>query len=107
MTTYISIELDARRYEDCDDCLAAAEADYAAAHDLAGWDLTPHWTDDSRYTITLTVPNDLVLCTSADGWSLHAPGSTDEQIATGDAPYLVSGDGEPTQADYAAALAAL
>jgi hypothetical protein len=25
------------------------------------------------------------------GWSLHAPGSTDEDIATGDAPALVTG----------------
>lgn len=47
----------------------------------------------------------LILCTSPDGWSLHAPGSTDEEIASGDAPYLVCGDGEPTQADYDAAAA--
>ena len=33
-----------------------------------------------------------VLCESADGWSLHAPGSTDEAIASGDAPVLVCGD---------------
>lgn len=46
---------------------------------------------------------ELVLCESPDGWSLHAPGSTDEEIATGDAPYLVSGPGEPTKADYDAA----
>lgn len=61
---------------------------------------------------------DLVLCRSADGWSLHAPGSTDEQIANGDAPYLVSGDafrardedGEwtrPDDLDYDEALKAL
>lgn len=47
---------------------------------------------------------DLVLCTSADGWSLHAPGATDEQIAEGEAPYLVCGDGQPTDADYTRAL---
>lgn len=47
---------------------------------------------------------DLVLCESADGWSLHAPGSTDEEIASGDAPYLVSGPGKPSQADYSRAL---
>lgn len=47
---------------------------------------------------------DLVLCESADGWSLHAPGSTDEDIASGDAPYLLSGDGSPTQRDYAEAF---
>lgn len=51
--------------------------------------------------------DDLVLCQSADGWSLHAPGSTDEDIASGDAPYLASGDGEPTEADYADAIAKL
>ena len=44
--------------------------------------------------------HDLVLCTSPDGWSLHAPGSTDEEIATGDAPWLACGPGEPDQADY-------
>lgn len=35
-----------------------------------------------------------VTCESADGWSLHAPGSTDEQIANGDAPALVDGHWE-------------
>ena len=50
---------------------------------------------------------DLVLCESPDGWSLHAPGSTDEAIAMGDAPYLVDGDGQPTPADYARALEVL
>src|SRR5690606_5410623 len=33
----------------------------------------------------------LVVCESPDGYSIHAPGSTDEQIASGDAPPLVSG----------------
>jgi hypothetical protein len=28
------------------------------------------------------------------GWSLHAPGSTDEEIASGAAPYLLSGTAE-------------
>lgn len=50
---------------------------------------------------------DLVLCESADGWSLHAPGSSDEDISSGDAPYLASGTGEPTEADYERARAAL
>lgn len=53
---------------------------------------------------------DLVLCRSDDGqggWSLHAPGSTDEQIASGDAPYLLTGDnwGGPTIADRDRAFA--
>lgn len=47
---------------------------------------------------------DLVLCESPDGWSLHAPGSTDDEIASGDAPYLMCGEGAPTAADYRAAL---
>lgn len=43
---------------------------------------------------------DFVICRSRDGWSLHAPGATDEEIAAGDAPYLVCGPGEPVAADY-------
>ena len=49
----------------------------------------------------MTAP--LVLCRSDagdGGWSLHAPGSTDEDIATGEAPSLTSG---PNARDYAAA----
>ncbi len=58
----------------------------------------------------------LVLCRSDagdGGWSLHAPGSTDEQIANGEAPALLDGDAEwdgdadewsaPTADDYAEA----
>ena len=58
--------------------------------------------------------DDLVLVRSDQGdggWSLHPAGSTDEQIASGDAPYLVSGtaqwvDGDwdrPNAQDYAKA----
>jgi hypothetical protein len=59
-----------------------------------------------------------VLCRSDagdGGWSLHAPGSTAEQIADGTARYLTSGPAEdcrggewsrPNEADYAAAEAA-
>lgn len=32
------------------------------------------------------------------GWSLHAPGSTDEEIAAGDAPVLASGTADKTAA---------
>lgn len=59
-----------------------------------------------------------VLCRSDQGdggWSLHAPGSTDEDIATGDAPALVDGTAKwddeaddwsrPDEADYIAAAA--
>lgn len=38
-----------------------------------------------------TWPTPLVVCESADGWSLHAPGSTDEAIARGDSLALASG----------------
>jgi len=50
---------------------------------------------------------DLVLCESADGWSLHAPGSSDDEIAAGDAPYLVCGEDEPSADDYREALRVL
>ena len=61
----------------------------------------------------MTAP--LVLCRSDagdGGWSLHAPGSTDEDIATGEAPALTSGPSgknrggkwlRPNARDYAAA----
>ena len=45
----------------------------------------------------------LVLVQTYDGWSLHAPGSTDEQIAEGDALAILSDEGTPTQDDYDAA----
>jgi hypothetical protein len=38
----------------------------------------------------------LIACKSSDGYSLHAPGSTDEEIASGEARYLVS---EPWEGD--------
>jgi hypothetical protein len=58
MTTSKSttVTVPAARYADADDCLAAAEQDYAAEHDLAGWDLAPQWADDQRDEIVLTVP---------------------------------------------------
>ena len=51
--------------------------------------------------------HDLVLCESPDGWSLHAPGATDQDIAHGDSPPLACGEGAPTEADYEAARQAL
>lgn len=53
MTT---IMVDARRYEDQDDCLAAAAHDVATQYDVAGWDLAPRWADDSRARIVLHLP---------------------------------------------------
>ena len=64
----------------------------------------------------MSVDADLVLCRSDcgdGGWSLHPAGSTDEQIASGDAPVLVSGPAQwdddegcwdrPNAQDYASA----
>ena len=48
-----------------------------------------------------------IICQTADGFSIHAPGSTNDQIACGDAAYLVAGEGEPTDEDFAAAEAKL
>ena len=61
--------------------------------------------------------DDLILCRSDGGdggWSLHPAGSTDEQIASGDAPVLVSGPAQwdddegywdrPNAQDYAEAV---
>lgn len=51
------ITIDARRYEDHDDCLSAAAAEMVALHPhLRGWDLAARWADDTREAITLTVP---------------------------------------------------
>lgn len=52
------------------------------------------------------IATDLVLVQEADGWSFHAPGSTDEQIADGSAPYIVCGEGKATRADREAAFSA-
>lgn len=51
------IVIDAKRYEDFDDCLSAAADDYAAKHGLEGWDLAPRWADEQRDEILLTVPD--------------------------------------------------
>lgn len=51
-----------RANENLDDCLQGAADAYIAEHpELAGWDLSPEWTDDdTRETVTLTVPVDSV-----------------------------------------------
>lgn len=56
MKTEREIRIDARKYENHDNCLAAAAAEYARGHGLQGWDLTPRWADNSRAEIVLTVP---------------------------------------------------
>ena len=57
MTKSIEITVSAAQYEDADDSLTAAANDYAAAHDLAGWDLAPRWANNQRDEIILTVPD--------------------------------------------------
>ncbi len=47
--------------------------------------------DDGHREADDFIADDLVVCESADGWSLHAPGSTDTQIVNGDAPPLADG----------------
>lgn len=42
---------------DADDCLTDAVDSFVADHpDLAGWDLSPRWADESREQVALTVP---------------------------------------------------
>jgi hypothetical protein len=61
--------------------------------------------DDGRYQWgleTVFIPH-FVTCLSdaGPGWSLHAPGSTDEEIASGEAPALASGpEAAPTADGY-------
>ena len=52
----ITLRIDAKRYEDADDCLAAAAADVAAERGLQGWDLSPRWEDEQRETILVDIP---------------------------------------------------
>jgi hypothetical protein len=51
------------------------------------------------------LPRDLVVVKTGDGWSLHAPGSADKDIASGAAPYLMAGPGHVTGADKEMAFA--
>lgn len=59
MTT-TTVEIDAARYEDSDDCLTDAATDYAQEHGLAGWDLSPRWASEQRERIVLTVPSESI-----------------------------------------------
>lgn len=55
-TTMTTIRIDARTYEDHDDCLSAAAADVAAERGLDGWDLNPRYEDEQRETILVDIP---------------------------------------------------
>lgn len=54
--TKITLKIDAAKYQDEDDCLAAAAADAAETHGCQGWDLSPRWADDQRDAILVDVP---------------------------------------------------
>lgn len=54
--------------------------------------------------VAMASHGDLVTCESAEGWSIHAPGATDEAIREGEAAPLATGDGRPTAADYATVI---
>lgn len=56
MSASVTITVDARRYEDHDDSLAAAAADVAHARGLAGWDLSARWASEQRDEIALDIP---------------------------------------------------
>jgi hypothetical protein len=78
--------------------------------------MTKRDTDPMQQTEkAMPTTEDLVLCRSDagdGGWSLHAPGSTNEEIASGDAAYLICGTAEeaggawtrPNHDDYLSAL---
>ena len=70
------------------DYTAAITADTICVCDLRD----PHrktWYPDAD--AAAEIRGKLVVCESPDGYSIHAPGSSDEEIASGDAPPLVSG----------------
>ncbi len=52
-----TVTVDARKYQDEDDCLAAAERDAQVQYGLEGWDLNPRWADDQRERIVLSLPD--------------------------------------------------
>ena len=55
-----TITVSSKRYEDSDDCLAEAAADYVRNHDdVRPWQVTAEWEggeDGERESILLTVP---------------------------------------------------
>ena len=61
MSTMTTISVPSSQYEDCDDCLSAAQDDYISDHlelELEGWELNPRWSDDQREEILLDVPEE-------------------------------------------------
>lgn len=66
MATKITVS--SARYQDHDDCLTAAAADYANDHDLEDWEVTAAWADEesNRREIVLTVPTESVAAVVVD-----------------------------------------
>jgi hypothetical protein len=62
--------------------------------------LADDWRTIAKAAVARHAEAELVDCLSPDGFSLHAPGSSDEDIADGTSPPLVYGDGQPTETDY-------
>lgn len=51
------VDIIVRADADLDDCLTGAAEDYIEEYpQLRGYDLSPRWTDDTRETVTLSVP---------------------------------------------------
>ncbi len=87
--------------------ISTALAAYIETH---GWDLSRRFAVVGGYLVDTTRVDDdaaLVVCESEDGWSLHAPDSTDDKISEGAALPLASGTGQPTREDYDLARAQL
>jgi|GEM_PF-3030834 hypothetical protein len=82
----------------------------AAFIETHGWDLSRRFALVGGSLVDTTRVDDdadFVVCESEDGWSLHAPDSTDEEIAGGEALPLASGASRPTREDYDLARAQL
>lgn len=57
MSKHVTIRISSNIYEDCDDCLEAAAADFVRDRPEAlGYDLSPRWGDEDRTSILLDVP---------------------------------------------------
>ena len=75
MTRSMTMALDARHYEDEDDCLTAAADEVRADLGLQGWDLGERWGDDDRTIVVLTIPRPGV--NDAAGWDRVPAEETD------------------------------
>jgi hypothetical protein len=80
MKTNVTVRIPIRQHEDYDDCLSAAETDYAHEHNLVGWDLEPRWEDDQRDAILLTVPGPKIEVSEAKDTNIVMPRGRDVQM---------------------------